>query len=279
MVTEITREPAAESNDSDVDDSDDVQGDAACVTVSSSPPIAIVPVLVAPAGLAATRYVTVPSPEPDAPVRMVIHDTPGTAFHAQPDGTLMLTVSSSPAARMFCVAGVNVTSHAAPACVITKDSPATVSVVDRELLVVFAATLYPTLPLPEPDVEVENVTQLAGLCAVHAQPEPAVMAIVPVPELEATDALVGEIAYPHPAACVTVTAWPATVSTPERDCVVALAATEYETVPDPVPLAPLVIDIQDTALVAFQVQPATVVTETLPVPPAVAALAVVGFTV
>ena len=55
MVTEITREPAAASNDSDVDDSDDVQGDAACVTVSSSPPIAIVPVLVAPDGLAATR--------------------------------------------------------------------------------------------------------------------------------------------------------------------------------------------------------------------------------
>ena len=57
------------------------------------------------------------------------------------------------------------------------------------------------------------------------------------------------------------------------------AATEYETVPDPVPLAPDVIDIQDTALVAVHVQPAAVVTETLPVPPAVAALAVVGFTV
>ena len=60
---------------------------------------------------------------------------------------------------------------------------------------------------------------------------------------------------------------------------VALASTEYETVPEPVPLAPLVIDIQDTALVAFQVQPAAVVTDTLPVPPAVTALAVVGFTV
>ena len=55
MVTEITREPAAESNDSDVDDSDDVQGDAACVTVSNCPPIAIVPVLIAPDGLAVTR--------------------------------------------------------------------------------------------------------------------------------------------------------------------------------------------------------------------------------
>ena len=218
-------------------------------------------------------------PDPEAPVRTVIHDTPGTAFHAQPDGTLMSTASSSPAARMLCVAGVNVTSHAAPACVITKDCPATVNVVDREVLVVFAATEYPTEPLPVPDVAVENVTQLAGLCAVHAQPEPAVMAMLPVPEVDATEALDGEMLYPHPAACVMVTAWPATVSTPERDCEVAFVATEYDTVPDPVPLAPDVIDIQDTALEAFHVQPAAVVTETLPVPPAVAALAVVGLTV
>ena len=60
---------------------------------------------------------------------------------------------------------------------------------------------------------------------------------------------------------------------------VALASTEYETVPDPVPLAPLVIDIQATALDAVQVQPVRVVTATLPVPPALVALAVVGFTV
>ena len=220
-----------------------------------------------------------PLPDPEAPVRTVIHDTPGTAFHAQPDGTLMSTASSSPAARMFCVAGDNVTSQAAPACVITKACPATVNVADREVLVVFAATEYPTLPLPEPDVEVENVTQLAGLDAVHAQPEPAVIAMVPVPEDDVSEALEGERLYPHPAACVMVTAWPATVSTPERDCVVELASTEYDTVPEPEPLAPLVIDIQDTALVAFHVQPAAVVTDTLPVPPAVVALAVVGFTV
>jgi hypothetical protein len=143
----------------------------------------------------------------------------------------------------------------------------------------FAATEYPTLPEPVPEVEVVNVTHDAGLVAVQLHEVPAVTLILPVVAVEATEALAGEIAYPHPAACVMVTAWPATVSTPDRDCVVALAATEYETVPDPVPLAPLVIDIQDTALVAFQVQPVCVVTETLPVPPAVAALAVVGFTV
>jgi hypothetical protein len=106
------------------------------------------------------------------------------------------------------------------------------------------------VPLPVPEVEVEKVTQLAGLCAVHAQPAPAVMAMVPVLEVAATEALVGAMLYPHPAAWVMVTAWPATVSTPERDCVVALASTEYATVPDPDPLDPFVIAIHDTALEA-----------------------------
>jgi hypothetical protein len=46
-----------------------------------------------------------------------------------------------------------------------------------------------------------------------------------------------------------------------------------------VPLAPLVIDIHDTALVAVHVQPAAVVTVTLPDPPAFEALPLVGDTV
>jgi hypothetical protein len=78
---------------------------------------------------------------------------------------------------------------------------------------------------------------------------------------------------------VIVTAWPATVSTPERDCVVGLEATEYDTVPEPVPLAPLVIDIQETALDAVHVQPAAVVTETVALLAVADAFAVVGLTV
>lgn len=76
-----------------------------------------------------------------------------------------------------------------------------------------------------------------------------------------------------------MTACPATVSTPDRDCVVGFAATEYDTLPEPDPLAPLVTDIQDTALVAVHAQPATEVTDTAPVPPVADALALVGVTV
>jgi hypothetical protein len=51
------------------------------------------------------------------------------------------------------------------------------------------------------------------------------------------------------------------------------------TVPDPVPLAPLVIDIQDTELDAVQLQPAAVVTPTVAVPAAPVTDAAVGDTV
>lgn len=76
-----------------------------------------------------------------------------------------------------------------------------------------------------------------------------------------------------------VTAWPATVSTPERDWVFGFAVNEYVTVPEPVPLAPLVIDIHDTALEAVQLHPAVVVTVTVPVPAAPVTEAAVGETV
>jgi hypothetical protein len=76
----------------------------------------------------------------------------------------------------------------------TNGCPAIVSVVDRALLSGLAATRYPTLPLPLPDVELLNVTQDAGLCAVQLHDPPAVMFTVPVPAAAVSDALAGEIA-------------------------------------------------------------------------------------
>src|SRR5215831_18103303 len=58
---------------------------------------------------------------------------------------------------------------------------------------------------------------------------------------------------------------PATVSVPVRLPVEALAATEYATLPLPVPLEPDVIVIQEAPLLAVQLEAA--VTPTLPLPP------------
>jgi hypothetical protein len=70
---------------------------------------------------------------------------------------------------------------------------------------------------------------------------------------------------------VTVNAFPAIVRVAVRDPLAVLAATVNAVVPLPVPLAPLVMVIQDTGLVAVQSpQPALAVTAALPVPPAAA---------
>jgi hypothetical protein len=58
------------------------------------------------------------------------------------------------------------------------------------------------------------------------------------------------------------------VIVPVRELVVVLAATEYETVPLPLPLVPAVTLIQLTPLEAVQLQLTPAVTPTLPVPPA-----------
>jgi len=137
--------------------------------------------------------VTVPLPAPDVPVSTLIHDALDTAVHAQPAGNVTSTLPFPPAATTLCVVGVSVAVQAAPACVMTNGWPATVIVVERELLFGFAATAYPTLPLPDPDAAVLNVTHDAGLVAVQLHVPPAVTAIVPVLDDALTDALAGEM--------------------------------------------------------------------------------------
>ena len=59
-----------------------------------------------------------------------------------------------------------------------------------------------------------------------------------------------------------------TVTLPARGAVDVLAATLNAKVPLPVPLAEVVSEIQDTPLLAVQLQPVAAVTDTTPVPPA-----------
>jgi hypothetical protein len=56
------------------------------------------------------------------------------------------------------------------------------------------------------------------------------------------------------ASWVTLTVCPATVNLPERALAVVFAATEYRTLPSPVPFAPAVIVIHATVLVAVHSQ-------------------------
>jgi hypothetical protein len=65
--------------------------------------------------------------------------------------------------------------------VTVKTLPATVTVVDRAAVVVFAETLKLTVPLPLPLAPMMTATHPAPLEAVHEHPAGAVTAIVPDP--------------------------------------------------------------------------------------------------
>ena len=67
--------------------------------------------------------------------------------------------------------------------------------------------------------------------------------------------------------CETVKVFPAAVIVPVRDVELMLVATSNAIVPEPLPLAPLVIVSQAALLVAVQLQASSALMPTVPVPP------------
>ena len=78
--------------------------------------------------------------------------------------------------------------------VTVKVWPATVSVAVRDAVVVFAAALNVTGPVPLPLVPAVTVTHAAVLAAVHAHPVGAVTVTEPEPPAAVNAWLVAEIA-------------------------------------------------------------------------------------
>jgi len=155
--------------------------------------------------------------------------------------------------------------QATPSCVTVNVRPAIVSVPVRADVVVFAATEYPTEPEPLPLAPDVIEIHEAELEAVQLHDAAVVTATEPVVAPAATDVALGAIEKVQPAPCVTVNVCPAIVSVADRCAVVVFAATEYETVPLPLPAAPAVTVSHEALLVADQVHPVTAVTATVPV--------------
>ncbi len=106
------------------------------------------------------------------------------------------------------------------------------------------------------------------LVAFQGQPLGAFTLTLPVPPVTVNGLLVGEMEYLHDTASwFTVKVLPAMVIVPDLELLRLFAATEYFTVPLPLPLLPDVTVIQLLLLAAVQEQPAVAVTLTLPVPP------------
>jgi hypothetical protein len=141
------------------------------------------------------------------------------------------------------VVGDTVNEHVAPACVTVTGLLATVIVAVRGDVLVFAETLYRTVPLPVPVDPLVIVIHVALSLAVQAHPDVVVTdTALPVVPAADGDAVVGDTENEQFApAWVTVNALPAIVSVPVRGDVAVLAVAENETTLEPEPFDPAVM--------------------------------------
>ena len=171
---------------------------------------------------------TVPFPLPVAPVLSAIHASLLRACQAQPVAADTVTVPVPPPAAALADAGEIVGVHGAPAWVSVNVLPPIVIVPVRGVVVVFAAAVYETEPLPVPLDPALMVIHESVSVAVQSQPPAAVTATVPVPPEEATLAAAGAIVGAQGCAGLgdgEGARLPPTVSVPVRGAVVVLAAT------------------------------------------------------
>jgi hypothetical protein len=156
-------------------------------------------------------------PEPLLPVFTVNHWVLVDAVHAQPVPAVTETEPVADAAPIEVLVGEMLKVQGTGAsCVTVNVRPAIVAVPVRCVVPVFAATEYPTVPLPLPLAPDVIVIHDAELDAVHAQPVVVVTLTDPVEALDASDVALGEIEYVQPPLCVTVKVCPAIVSVPVR---------------------------------------------------------------
>jgi hypothetical protein len=130
---------------------------------------------------------------------------------------------------------------------------------------------------PDPVRDPPNVIQDVPDEVVQAHVDCVVTVIVPVAPLGGTVTVSGETENVHDAAAsLTTKLLPAIVSVADRDCVVGLDAAVNPTLPEPLPVAPLVIVTHEAPLAALQLHPAIAVTVTVPLPPLAASEVLVG---
>ena len=171
-----------------------------CVTVTVWPATVSVPVRCAVAALVVALKVTVPLPDPLAPLPIVSQAALLVALHAQPVAAVTAVVDEPPAAVSVRDVGDTPKVQAAPLCVTVTVWPATVRVPVRPAVAVLAVALNVTVPLPDPLAPPLTVSQAALLVAVQPHPAPAVTAVVEEPAAAVIVRAVGETPYVHAAA-------------------------------------------------------------------------------
>lgn len=144
--------------------------------------------------------------------------------------------------------------------------PATEIVAERIVVPVFAGTVY--VPVPDPVRPADRVSHAALVDDVQTHPDCVVTVIVPVPPPGGAATRSGLTENVHDAlGSVTTKLLPAMVSVALRAELVVLAAAKNDTVPAPLPLAPLLIVTHEAPLAAVQPQPLLAATDTMLLPP------------
>jgi len=165
---------------------------------------------------------------------------------------------------------------AVPAAWLTPTmTPPTLNTAEREIVPVLAAIVYVAVPAPVPPPV--TVAHVWFDDTVHEQFDAVVTVIVPEAPVGAAVISDGVTVNAQvELGSVIVNDRPAIVSVAVLESVPLFADALYPTVPDPVPLAPLVIVTQVPPPDAVQLQFDDVVTVTVPVPPEAGNVVLVG---
>ena len=132
------------------------------------------------------------------------------------------------------------------------------TVVVRAFAAVFGVAERVIDPFPDPGPPA-TVSHAALLVALQAQPAGAVIVTLLGLPVVVIFTVEGDAAYPHAAACVTVTVWPPTLIVALREVSAELAAAVIVTLPLPEPVPPLVIPSHMALVVAVHPHPGLVV--------------------
>jgi hypothetical protein len=189
-----------------------------CVTVSVAVPIVIVPVRLPESVFGCTVYVTVPSPVPEVPPVIVIHDVVVLAVQANP--AVAVTETVRPALPPIGAASVvfemaNAYVGVTPACVTVNVCPPIISVPVRLLALVFAATLYVTVPLP--------VVEAPAVIVSHSAFDVTGTVFPVAPAATAVSVVGVSVTLPASPLCVTMNVCPPTVMVPVREATLPFA--------------------------------------------------------
>jgi hypothetical protein len=240
---------------------------AAWVTVTVCEPTVMWPTRELAVVFAATVYVVLPLPVPLVGVT-VSQLLSLVAAHPQLLVVETEMVPLPPALTTETVVGESVYEQDEAAASMTEKLwLPKVRVPVLEAIVVFAAAVYVTVPLPTPFAG-DAVSHVALLVAAQAHPPVVVTVNVPVPPAALIDARLGvkvKVQDEVPA-CTTATVWPPIVIVPVRELGVVFAAAVYVTVPVPVPPPGDTVS-QLLSLVVVHAQEDCVVTVMVPVPP------------